>query len=53
MKRTLAEAIYELNIRISNKKMNRILAENGINFSDVKHIKSVKLERKAIPKQLQ
>jgi hypothetical protein len=53
MRRTLAEAIHELNIKISNKRMNKILSENGINFSDVKHIKSVKLERKNTPKNLQ
>jgi NACalpha-BTF3-like transcription factor len=46
MKRSLAEALTDLKIKVSNRKMNKYLKENGVDFQQIKHVKSIRLERK-------
>lgn len=46
MDMSLEQAIRKMKIKISNRKMNKLLAESGVNFNNVKNINSVVLERK-------
>jgi len=42
----LSESVKVKKIRVSNRKMNKILKESGINFKKLKTINSIVLERK-------